>query len=363
MSRHQRILIVDDHPTNIALLEDILGEDYILATAISGEDALAIVTPFRPDLILLDIMMPGINGYETCRRLREMPALRHIKILMVSAKARVEERLHGYEVGADDYITKPFDEEELLAKVRVYLRLKSVEEIDQLKSHLLSLLSHKTLTPLHGILAPLNSLLDEDTLNTEERRELLQMARDSATSLTQLVDKITDLSAMKTGNWPFHFLPMDLSEVVASAIRNVTALAEERQITIQAELPPAAPLSLDPQRMVETMGTLLENAIQLGREGSCITVVMYPHEEHYEVCITDQGEGLAPDVLPQFYDGFGWGSGTGNADRQGLDLALARQIVFAHNGLLKIDSEQGVGNTYTVSLPFSLKTEREHAYF
>ncbi len=150
MSRHQRILIVDDHPTNIALLEDILGEEYVLAAATSGEEALALVSPFQPDLILLDIMMPGVNGYETCRRLREMPAFRHVKILMVSAKARVEDRLRGYEVGADDYITKPFDEEELLAKVQVYLRLKSVEEVDQLKSNLLAMLSHKTLTPLHG---------------------------------------------------------------------------------------------------------------------------------------------------------------------------------------------------------------------
>ena len=125
MESRSRILIVDDHPTNIAIIEEVLGDDYHLATAMSGEEALAVAPRFSPHLILLDVMMPGIGGYETCRRLREHPTLYTVKILMVSAKAMKEERLEGYEVGADDYITKPFEAEELLAKVRVYLRLQA----------------------------------------------------------------------------------------------------------------------------------------------------------------------------------------------------------------------------------------------
>jgi CheY-like chemotaxis protein len=137
MQRQDRILIVDNNPVNVAILEEMLGEGCHLATAASGEEALALTSDFRPDLILLDIMMPGIDGYETCRRIRATPALRHTKIIMVSAKALVAERLQEYEAGADDYVTKPFEEEELLAKVRVYLRLKSIEEVDQLKYDIL----------------------------------------------------------------------------------------------------------------------------------------------------------------------------------------------------------------------------------
>jgi DNA-binding response OmpR family regulator len=131
MPQHSTILIVDDHPSNVALLEEILGDDYQLKTATCGEEALAVAPDCQPDLILLDIMMPGLDGYETCRRLRAHPLLRQPKILMVSAKALVSERLHGYEAGADDYITKPFDAGELLAKVRVYLRLKTAEDAEQ----------------------------------------------------------------------------------------------------------------------------------------------------------------------------------------------------------------------------------------
>ena len=121
MQRQSRILLVDDNPTNLAILEEMLDDEYRWEAATSGEEALEIAPDFQPDLILLDVMMPGINGYETCRRIRANPALRNVKIVMVSAKALVSERLEGYDAGADDYLTKPFDEKELLAKVRVYL--------------------------------------------------------------------------------------------------------------------------------------------------------------------------------------------------------------------------------------------------
>ena len=121
MQRQSRILLVDDNPTNLAILEEMLGDEYRWEAATSGEEALEIAPDFQPDLILLDVMMPGINGYETCRRIRANPALRNVKIVMVSAKALVSERLEGYDAGADDYLTKPFEEKELLAKVRVYL--------------------------------------------------------------------------------------------------------------------------------------------------------------------------------------------------------------------------------------------------
>src|SRR5262249_4506566 len=178
-----RILIVDDHPTNIAILEEILGEHYTLKTATCGEEALAVALDFQPALVLLDIMMPGFGGYETCRQIRAHPSLRHIKIIMVSARALVAERLQGYEAGADDYITKPFDEEELVAKVRVHMRLSSLEEVEQFTSDVLTLLRHETRTPLNSMLAPLQMLRAEAEMATEERSMLLDMVYESALAL------------------------------------------------------------------------------------------------------------------------------------------------------------------------------------
>jgi diguanylate cyclase (GGDEF)-like protein len=131
MSTPPRILIVDDNETNLDILEELLGDDYELSRATSGEECLEVADKCLPDLVLLDIMMPGIDGYETCRRLRATRNLEHTKVIMLSAKTRLDERLAGYEAGGDDYLPKPFDSDELLSKVRVFLRLKTAEESTQ----------------------------------------------------------------------------------------------------------------------------------------------------------------------------------------------------------------------------------------
>lgn len=132
MLKHYKILAVDDDLANLNIISEILADDYIVETAKDGEEALSLVGTFVPDLVLLDIMMPGIDGYEVCRELRANPKLANTKILFLSAKELLEDRLSGYEVGGDDYITKPFDEDELLAKIKVFLRLKYEEEIKSL---------------------------------------------------------------------------------------------------------------------------------------------------------------------------------------------------------------------------------------
>ncbi|MFQ5493889.1 MAG: response regulator [Phycisphaerae bacterium] len=190
MQLSHRILAVDDSHTNIAIIKRMMGRTYRLMTATSGEQALRIAPEFRPDLMLLDIMMPGMDGYEVCRRLRGDPVLRPMKVIMVSAKAMLAERLEGYAAGADDYITKPFEQDELLAKVRVYLRLKSVEEVERLKTGVLSLLGHELSTRLNGILLPTSILLSDENTEPTERKMLAEMVYRNAKRLHGLLEDI-----------------------------------------------------------------------------------------------------------------------------------------------------------------------------
>jgi len=124
-----KILAVDDNSINLAVIEELLGSQYNLMTVSTGIDALKMAQEFQPDLIILDIMLPDMNGYEVCQQMRKSSSLRDTKIIMVSAKAMASDRLKGYQVGADDYLTKPFDEEELLAQVCTYLRPKPIKAI------------------------------------------------------------------------------------------------------------------------------------------------------------------------------------------------------------------------------------------
>ena len=121
MQTRKKILVVDDDPNVIAIAKELLDEDYNLKTATTGEEALKIARDFIPDLIILDIMMPGMDGYEVCRRLREQSILLDVQIIMVSSKGELEDRIKGKEMGADDYITKPFEEENLLESVSFFL--------------------------------------------------------------------------------------------------------------------------------------------------------------------------------------------------------------------------------------------------
>ena len=128
MEDKNKILVVDDDSSIINFLKEVLELDYELKTAASGEEALRLIESFKPEIVLLDVMMPGIDGYETCRRIKENEQSTHVKILFLSAKVTLEERLKGYKVGGDDYVTKPFETEELLAKIKVFEKLKHVQQ-------------------------------------------------------------------------------------------------------------------------------------------------------------------------------------------------------------------------------------------
>ncbi len=131
MQEKSKILAVEDNSIILAVIEELLGSQYNLMTVSTGTDALKMAQEFQPDLIILDIMLPDMNGYDVCQQVRKSSSLRHTKIIMVSAKAMASDRLKGYQVGADDYLTKPFDEEELLAKVCAHLCPEAIKAIQE----------------------------------------------------------------------------------------------------------------------------------------------------------------------------------------------------------------------------------------
>jgi two-component system sensor histidine kinase/response regulator len=351
MQEQGRILIVDDNPHNVAILEELLDDDYQLRTAASGEEALAMAPEFSPAVILLDIMMPGIDGYETCRRIRTTPGLRHTKIILVSARAMVSERLRGYEAGADDYIIKPFDKHELRAKVCVYLRLKSVEEVEQLKSNLLGLLSHETNTPLNGILPAVELLLADEDMDVVERRMWLSTIHQSATHLHRLFTKVMTLSMMKSGKWRFQLAPVDLTEVIRRAVCDVATPAAMRHVQIESELPETASTMLDWEQMHGVIRAILENAIRFSPAEERITIGVWRDDKVFRLTVTDRGAGIASDFLPRVFEEFAEADVSHHTEGHGLSLAIARLVVLAHHGTIGVESTQGRGTTFTVRLP------------
>ncbi len=347
-----RILLVDDHPRNLAILQRMLGSTYRLETAASGEDALQVAPKFEPDLVLLDIMMPGIDGYETCRRFRAHSQIAQTKIIMVSAKAMVSERLAGYQAGADDYVVKPFDEDELLAKVRVYLRLKSVEELDRLKTDILTLLSHETRTPLTLVLGPLELLGADPNLSPEHRR-MLHMAEDGARRIHDLVERVILLSSLQGGLVHFELRRHDLAALVRESVAKLhpTAAAEEVELAGQYASP--VEVDCDAEHIQESVAALLSNAVRFSPRPGTVEVTLATGDAWASLSVADRGPGIADQFLPYVFDCFSVPDISKHTGGRSLSLATARAIVRGHGGLLSAQNRPGGGAIFELQLPLA----------
>ena len=360
MNPRNKILAVDDDTIDIMTIERLLGKHYDLRTAMTGQKALEIAADFRPDIIFLDNMMPDLDGGQVCRQIRADKALRHTKIIMLSGKSMVSERIEAYQAGADDYITKPFNEEELLAKIRVYLRLKSVEEMDQFKTDVLTLLSHEARTPLNNIIAPAEMLMSEDEMDDEEKKLLIEMVHSAADRLHRFFENVMLLSSLKSGKYQFNPEPADLCEVVHEAVCDVVTSATDRKIKIDEKFDTRPTVCIDQAAIRRVITSILDNAIRFSLSGARVNVQVTGDDESVCVSVTDRGQGIDPEYLPHVFDELSDPDIDHHSKGQGLSLAIARQIVMQHNGTISAESEKDSGTTFTVQLPLAVPSELAH---
>ena len=357
MHPRNKILAVDDDAIDIMTIEKLLGKRYELRTATTGQESLDIAADFRPDIILLDNMMPGLDGGEVCRQIRADKALRHTKIIMLSGKSMVSERIEAYEAGADDYVTKPFNEEELLAKIRVYLRLKSAEEMDQFKTDVLTLLSHEARTPLNNIIAPAEMLMSEDEIDAEEKKLLIEMVHSAAERLHRFFENVMLLSSLKSGKWQFNPEQANLCDVVNEAVCEVSTQAAERKVKIEERFDAGPTVCIDPAAIKRVITSILDNAIRFSPSEASVDVCVFGDEEYLCVSVTDRGEGIDSNYLPYIFEELSDPDIDHHSKGQGLSLAIARQIVLQHNGTISAESTKGSGTTFTVRLPIKVPSE------
>jgi two-component system sensor histidine kinase/response regulator len=360
MQPRNKILAVDDNVIDIMTIERLLSEHYDLKTASTGEQALETAADFQPDIILLDNMMPGLDGGDVCRQIRSDSRLRHTKIIMVSGKSRVSERIEAYQAGADDYITKPFNEDELLAKIRVYLRLKSVEELDQFKTDVLTLLCHEARTPLNGLIAPVEMLMSEEEVDAEEKKLLIEMVHSAAKRLQRFFENVMLLSYLKSGKLPLNPESVDLCDIVHEAVCDLATKASEHNVTIEEKFDHGPAVNIDKQRIKMAVTSILDNAIRFSPPGARVNVDVTGDSESVCVSVTDRGEGIDPDYLPYVFEELSDPDIDHHSRGQGLSLAIARQIVLQHNGTIGAESTKGAGSTFTIRLPALVLSELTH---
>jgi PAS domain S-box-containing protein len=365
-----RILLVDDNADMQDYLTRILSEHVQVEAVADGAAALAAATERVPDLVLSDVMMPGLDGFELLKALRADARTREVPIILLSARTGEESVVEGLQAGADDYLIKPFSATELVTRVlahlqMAHLRLEALRQertTSRRKDEMLSTVSHELNTPLVAILG-WTRLLRTNPSNQSMLMKSLETIERNATLQAKLISDLLDISRITAGKLHLNLQPVELQSVISMAIAcgraTLNATVHQTQQTKDIELSSLLePLPIiiqgDPDRLQQIVLNLLTNAIKFTPKGGRIEVRLNVKETHAQILVSDTGCGISAEFLPYVFDSFRQAESSKSQSTKGLGLglAIARHLVELHGGTIIAESlGVGQGATFTVTLP------------
>ncbi len=362
MKPKKRILLIDDNKSDVEIIKKMLSEDYNLLIAGNGQSGLEMAREKMPELVLLDIMMPQMDGYEVCRRIRADKDLCHIKVIMVSGLTSSGERLEGYQAGADGFVIKPFAKGELLAQVRAFIRLKSTDEIEQLKSNILNLITHEVRTPLTNIISPAQMLMDGTYIDEKKRDMMAAGIYMNAKRLSKLFEKMFMLVEMKCGRWDFQLDEIDLCDIVDDAVNIARKETQGREMSLTTDYLSRPKVWADPKMIKMVISSILDNAVKFSKANLCIDieVEVTGNATDVFVSITNHGKGIAPEFLHRVFEEFTVDDMAHHSTGHGLSMAIAAQVAQWHNGMIGANND-GTKTTFVLRLPVAEEAELQQA--
>jgi signal transduction histidine kinase len=363
----RRILVVDDDRLIRRTLTAVLRpEGFAVIEADSGEKALEVYDEARPDLVLLDVVLPGINGFETCRQLRGRLGDEAAPVIFITAKNESDDVVEGLSAGGVDYLPKPIRAREALARIRTHLqiRLLLAEErqlVEQLskanaaKNKFLGMAAHDLRNPLASIRG-LAEFLRDGVVGplTSEQRDLLATICTASQEMLHMVNELLDVATIEAGELKLHLEPTELADVVEKAVYlvNIDAVKKQTRVVFAA-VDRSARANVDPHKIRQVVDNLLSNAVKFSPPGSLVTVELSATPDAHTIAVRDQGPGIPESERDKLFKDFGRTSvkPTGGEKSTGLGLAICRKIVDAHHGIISAENLPTRGCVFRVILP------------
>ena len=371
-----QLLIVDDDAANRDVLSRRLQrQGHAVTTASCGREALDLMSATAYDAVLLDIMMPDMDGYEVLRHIKSDERLQHIPVIMISALSEVQSVVRCIDAGAEDYLAKPFDPVLLRARIgaslekkrardreaALYAQLqenyKRLQELEKLRDDMRNMIVHDLRTPLTAVIVGVEMLEKHGALN-DSQREMMTIATSSGKTLLGMINDLLDVEKMESGADTLHYEELSAATLVAGALAQVASLAEMQGTALVTDVAAGLPLFMgDANKLSRTMVNLVANAIKFTGAGT-VTISVSQLPQSLRFAVRDTGPGIPPDAFGRIFEKFGQLDGRHRVGT-GLGLAFCKLAVEAHGGSISVESAPGEGSTFSVTIPLSAALQIE----
>lgn len=353
------VLIVDDTPKNIQVLGNILyDKGYSVSMATSGMEALKSVKNKIPDLILLDIQMPEMNGFEVCTILKSDSKTKDIPVIFITAATESEKVLEGFELGAVDYIVKPFNIGELTARVATHIELKLTREklieINATKDKFFSIISHDLRNPFDGLQKVSENLLKNfENYDNKKIVSLIEMINNASKQGSALLENLLEWSRLQIGSINFNPIEIKLFDLVEKCIKSISSFFENKQINFINNVSNTSRIIADEYMLETILRNLLTNAVKFTPESGTVIISINEHLEYTEFTIKDNGIGLSDQIYFKLFnlDKNCSMPGTAKEKGTGLGLILCKEFVEKHGGTIWAESKVKVGSEFKFTIP------------
>ena len=361
-----KILIVDDVVSNVLLLKILLSnEKFQVCTANNGTTCIEIAKKEHPDLILLDVMMPDISGFDTAVILKKDEETKEIPIIFLTALNTPADLVHGFKVGASDFLTKPFNKEELVMRVMQQISLVAAKRIIEQQNaelratlsnrdKMYSVIAHDLRSPMASIRMVLNLVVASTSpeLVGPELYELLDKANKESEDVHDLLDNLLKWTKSQTGRLNVVIQDLDLNDIIPGVVDIFEMIAQTKRIKLNLQMSDAPLIVTADNDMLKTVvRNFLSTAIKFSPEDSSIEIIMTKEAEFAKVSVKDHGVGIAPDRLGSIFHKGETTYGTGGEEGSGLGLQLCQDFARKIGGDCMVESVVGEGSTFSVLIP------------